>query len=121
VRAGVVALVVSALAWPGQPALAQPGRGHSSLPVRGGTASAGTISTIVGGVGAPAKATSVALGFESSFTGPCGVAYGDGHLYIAAGPAVRRVAPATDWLTTPAGTGSSGPAPGHQRLFTQIK
>jgi hypothetical protein len=101
-RAGVAALVVVALAWPGQAALAQrPG----SL-VRGG---AGSISTLVGGVGGPAKATSVAMGFESSFTGPCGVGYGDGHLYVAAGRAIREVAPSTDWLTTPAGTGTLGP------------
>ena len=49
----------------------------------------------------------MALGFTSSFTGPCGVAYGDGRLYIAGGAAVREVDPATDWLSTPAGTGSN--------------
>jgi trimeric autotransporter adhesin len=64
---------------------------------------------MVGGVGGPAKATSVALGFADSATGACSVAYGNGRLYIAAGMAVRKVNPETDWLTTPAGTGSYGP------------
>ena len=47
---------------------------------------------------------------------PCGVSFGAGALYIAGGQTVRRVNPATDWLTTPAGTdaispvGDGGPA-----------
>lgn len=45
-------------------------------------------------------ATSVASGSDNGFTGHCGVSYGDGHLYIAAGLTVRQVDPAaTDWLT----------------------
>ena len=63
----------------------------------------GTITTVAGGVGGPGKATKVALA-------PCGVARLGGSLYVADGPAVRRVA-ANDQLTTPAGTGAGiGPA-----------
>src|SRR5215813_840631 len=93
-RVGVLALLIL-VAFSGLAAFAQSGRGQSSWFVSSGSP-AGTISTVIGGVGGPAKATTVAMGFESSFTGPCGVAYGDGHLYIAAGPAVRQVDPATD-------------------------
>src|SRR5579859_3722736 len=64
---------------------------------------AGVISTVAGGVGGPARATRVAL------LGPCGVSFGDGHLYIADSGAVRQVNPGTDWLTTPAGSGAFGP------------
>lgn len=59
----------------------------------------GTISTIAGGVGGPGKATKVALR-------PCGVVAGGGYLYVNAGNTVRQVNANTDWLTTPAGTGS---------------
>src|SRR5215471_6018767 len=66
-------------------------------------APAGTITTVAGGVGGPARATAVAL-----FA--CGVASQHGSLFVADGPAVRRVA-ANDQLTTPAGTGVGiGPA-----------
>jgi hypothetical protein len=108
-RAGVLALAGVALIWPGLAASAQTDHGSSGLPGNAPMAAAWSISTTVGGVGGPAAATSVAMGFESSGTGPCGVAYGDGHLYVATGTAVRQVDPATDWLTTPVGTGTSGP------------
>src|SRR6266571_2759077 len=65
-------------------------------------AAAGTISTVAGGVGGPGRATNVPV------TDPCGVSVANGLLYIADGPTVRQV-DATDRLTTPAGTGSSGP------------
>jgi trimeric autotransporter adhesin len=65
-------------------------------------AAPGTISTIAGGVGGPAKATRVALR-------PCGVATGGGYLYVNAGNTVRQVNANADWLTTPAGTGSPAP------------
>jgi sugar lactone lactonase YvrE len=97
---GVLALLVSAAAWPGQAAVAQPGRVQSSRLVSASQA-AGTISTIAGGVGGPATARSVALGE------PCGVSFGNGQLYVAAGSAVRQVDPGNDWLITPAGTGVS--------------
>jgi secreted PhoX family phosphatase len=63
----------------------------------------GTISTIAGGVGGPAKATTVSLN-------ACGLSFHDGSLYIADASAVREVAP-RDGLTTPAGTGvGAGPS-----------
>src|SRR6266516_2994547 len=65
-------------------------------------AAAGTISTVAGGVGGPARATSVPV------TDPCGVSVANGLLYISDGPTVRQV-DSTDRLTTPAGTGSTGP------------
>jgi hypothetical protein len=53
-------------------------------------------------VGGPAKATTVSMDV-------CGVAFGGGKMYIPSEEAVRAVDPATDWLTTPAGSGESGP------------
>ena len=69
----------------------------------GHQATTGVISTLAGGVGGPARATRVGI-----FV-PCGVSYGTGHLYVANAGSVRSVNPQTDWLTTPAGTGSTGP------------
>jgi len=75
-----------------------------------GGATAGVISTVAGGVGGPGRATGVDVSF------PCGVSFGAGAVYIAGGQTVRRVDPATDWLTTAAGTdaispvGDGGPA-----------
>ncbi len=63
---------------------------------------AGVISTVAGGVGGPALATTVAIS-------PFDVSFGAGHLYIANSGSVRQVNPATDELTTPAGTGVVGP------------
>jgi hypothetical protein len=57
---------------------------------------------VAGGVGGPAKATTVAVS-------PAAVAYGAGSLYIADGGSVRKVNPATGQLTTPAGTGAQMP------------
>ena len=63
---------------------------------------AGDISTVAGGKGpGPAPATSVAFS-------PCGVSVTAGTVYAAAGETVRQVSP-QGVLTTPAGTGSSGP------------
>ena len=67
-----------------------------------GTVPAGTISTVAGGVGGPAKATKVAL------FGPCGVSFGAGRVYVADEGAVRTVDPGTDRLITLAGTGARG-------------
>ena len=84
--AGLVAVLLS-----GSPAVA------------GAQASAaGSIMTVAGGVGGPARATTVSLDV-------CGVAFGGGDMYIASEEAVREVDPATDRLTTPAGSGVSGP------------
>ena len=75
-----------------------------------GDAAVGVISTVAGGVGGPGRATRVDVSF------PCGVSFGAGALFIAGEQTVRRVNPATDFLTTPAGTdaispvGDGGPA-----------
>ena len=79
-----------------------PGRAAAAPQYKAATAP-GTITTVAGGVGGPGKATKVALA-------PCGVESQGGSLYVADGPAVRRIA-ANDQLTTPAGTGAGiGPA-----------
>ena len=71
-------------------------------PASGQAATAGTITTIAGGVGGPGPATSVAVR-------ACGVSIGGGSLYVADTWSVRKVSPATDALTTPAGIGAKGP------------
>jgi len=63
---------------------------------------AGTITTIAGGVGGPAKATTVAVS-------PCGARFADGSLYVGDIAAIRQISPATDQLTTPVGTSSTTP------------
>jgi len=63
---------------------------------------AGTITTIAGGVGGPAKATTVAVS-------PCGVRFADGSLYVGDIAAIRQISLATDRLTTPVGTSSTTP------------
>jgi NHL repeat len=65
---------------------------------------AGVISTVAGSVGGPAKATDVGL------YAPCGVTFSAGSVYAADSPALRKINPRTDWLTTPAGNGIAGPA-----------
>jgi hypothetical protein len=65
-------------------------------------APAGTITTIAGGVGGPAKATTVAVS-------PCGARFAGGGLYVGDIAAIRKISPASDQLTTPAGTGSTTP------------
>ena len=67
-----------------------------------GAGTARVISTIVGGPGGPALATTVAL------QGPCGVSFASGALYVGAG-VVREVSIGTGQLTTPAGSGAPGP------------
>jgi hypothetical protein len=92
--AAVLALGTALASGPGR-AVAAPQGTAATAP--------GTITTVAGGVGGPGEATKVALG-------PCGVRRQGGSLYVADGPAVRRVA-ANDQLTTPAGTGVGiGPA-----------
>jgi len=109
-----VAALVSAAAVAGgeAQAAAQPGASGA----RGGRATvAGVISTVVGGVGGPARATRVAI------PAVCGVAFSHGSLYASATStmggiansggtfAVRKVSMPTGRLTTPAGTGAVGP------------
>ncbi len=85
------ALTAAALAGADGPAAAAAHAGPS-----------GTISTVAGGVGGPARATKMALS-------PCGVSFSGGALYIGDHGAIRKVKPGTDWLTTPAGAGVSEP------------
>ena len=82
---------VSAVAALGLALAAAPAGGRAA-------AGAGLISTVAGGVGGPGRATRVAV------TTPCGASFGDGNLYIADWAVVRKIKPATDWLTTPAGS-----------------
>ncbi|HET7246189.1 MAG TPA: hypothetical protein VFJ07_15260 [Streptosporangiaceae bacterium] len=63
---------------------------------------AGTITTVAGGVGGPAKATKVAVS-------PCGARFAGGSLYVGDIASIRQISPASDQLTTPAGTGSTAP------------
>jgi sugar lactone lactonase YvrE len=86
-----------ALAVGAGPARAAPGLPGAARP--GAASPAGTITTVVGGVGGPARATTVPV------SAPLGVTFGAGHVYIADGAVVRAVNPRHDWLTTPAGTG----------------
>ena len=62
----------------------------------------GTISTVAGGVGGPARATNVPI------ADACGVSVANGLLYIADNTTVRQV-DSTDRLTTPAGTEAGAP------------
>jgi trimeric autotransporter adhesin len=71
-------------------------------PAGAAAAPAGTITTIAGGVGGPAKATTVAVS-------PCGARFAGGSLYVGDIAAIRQISPASDQLTTPAGTGSTTP------------
>jgi hypothetical protein len=92
----ITALTCGAMLAGGSPALAALHRGDVA------PQSAGDITTVAGGAGGPAKATTVSID-------ACGVSFAGGHLYIPSEEAVREVNPATDWLTTPAGSGVSGP------------
>src|SRR5579859_1427895 len=68
----------------------------------------GTISTIAGGVGGPAKATGVSLStgtYNDGFYGPCGAAVAGQNVYLADQDTVRMVNSQTGRLTTPAGDG----------------
>ena len=72
---------------------------------RAAATAAPTISTIAGGAGGPGKATTVSL--SDSEVGPCGLAAGNGALYVGDWTTVRRISP-EDRLTTPAGFGGVG-------------
>ncbi len=104
----LAAVLVAATLAGGAPARAAAYPG-SAAP-RGGPGS-GVISTVAGGVGGPGRATLVAVT-------PCGVSFGAGHVYVSSFASVRKVDPGTDRLTTPAGTGVSGPL-GDGRLATR--
>ena len=106
----VVAVAAGVLAVGAGQASAAPGLRAAARP--GAASPAGTITTVAGGVGGPAKATTVPV------YGPLGVTFGAGHVYIAAGTVVRAVNPRHDWLTTPAGTGTPYPPIGNGGLAT---
>ena len=98
----VAALAVGAAVLAGSgPASAAPHPGQPGVADGPQPGAAGVISTVAGGVGGPGLATRVAMT-------PCGVAFGGGHVYIGAGETVRKLNPASDFLTTPAGTGLAG-------------
>lgn len=61
----------------------------------------GTVRTIAGGIGGPARATSVGLR-------PCGLSMGAGLLYVSEGTTIRRLNPVSDWLSNVAGVGVKG-------------
>ncbi len=82
--------------------LAGAGQAGAAVTQAGPALTAGTITTVAGGVGGPAKATTVAVS-------PCGARFAGGNLYIGDIAAMRQISPATDQLTTPVGTGSTTP------------
>ncbi len=94
--AGLV-LVVAGLAGPAS-AVARPA--HPVI-ASAGTVRAGVITTIAGGAGGPAAGRFVAV------NGPCGVAFGNGAVYVteSAGNLVRRLDPGTGMLGTVDGNG----------------
>jgi len=110
-RALIVALSIAGLlAAGGGGAQAAARLGSQGTPREPLTSRAGVISTVVGGVGGPARATTIALSAVPGVAVPCGVTYGGGEVYIGSNLSVRAVNPVNDRLTTPAGTGVSGPA-----------
>jgi sugar lactone lactonase YvrE len=99
-RAAALAAVATVAAL--VPAAAASGQSRPGLGSAGAALVAGDISTVAGGKApGPAPATSV------SFS-PCGVSFAGGSVYVGASQTVRQVSQAGT-LTTPAGTGSSGP------------
>src|SRR5580658_6228223 len=90
---GLVAVLALAAGGTAGPAFARVRAGRVS--------SAGTVSTVAGGVGGPGKGTAVGLG--GAFSEPCGVSSTGGFLYLADGYTVRKLNQKTDALTTPAG------------------
>jgi hypothetical protein len=95
--AAAAGLVLATLALGAGPAAAQPQAGTAARL----DAPPGTISTVAGGVGGPARASSVSLG-QWPFT-PCGLAPAGGSVYVATYNSVRKVNQHSDWLTTVAG------------------
>jgi ribulose-5-phosphate 4-epimerase/fuculose-1-phosphate aldolase len=93
----VLALVAAAVLAGTSPATAAQ-RGAASRPA-GRLVVAGTISTVAGGLGGPAKGRKVALG------GPCGVGYGAGSVYVGSGTVVRKLNPVSGQVATVAGIG----------------
>jgi hypothetical protein len=99
-RRAIPALVVTSLAVAGA---AASGQAAAAAPHGSAVAAAPVISTVAGGVGGPAKATTVYL------PGPCGLSYRGGNLYSGDGGALRQLNTSTDQLTPLAGTEAAGP------------
>jgi NHL repeat len=112
-RLAVATAAVTAAAMVPAAAAATGGHPHGA-PAAGRAVPPGVIMTIAGGVGGPAKATSVAL------RAACGVGFGAGNLFISDGGSVRKVSPVTDALTTPAGTGVDRPFGGDGGPAAQV-
>ena len=85
---GVPVVAVTALAVAGT-AGGRRQRGRAAREAGVQPAVAGTISTVAGGVGGPARATNVPI------TNPCGVSVASGLLYIADGQTSARWTPPT--------------------------
>jgi NHL repeat-containing protein len=100
-RARAVPMLAAAVLVPAMMAAAS-GPAAAGPRASGRVAPAGVITTMAGGAGGPGRATSVGVR-------ACGVSLGNGSLYVASSWSVRKVSPATDALTTPAGTGARGP------------
>ena len=111
-RRGIPGALVLALATAGALAGASPAAAqHSAAAPRGAavprdagrpvghTAAAGTISTVAGGLGGPAKGAKVAIG------NPCGVGYGAGEVYVGSVTVVRKLDPASGQVAAEAGDG----------------
>jgi len=64
----------------------------------------GIVTTIAGGIGGPAAATTIGIQADE-------VAFGAGQLYVSDRLTIRRVAPSSDWLTNVAGVGLAGFSP----------
>jgi trimeric autotransporter adhesin len=109
-RAGSALVVAGVLAGAGPAAAAAHSGGARAA--RPALAGPGVISTVAGGVGGPARATRVSVGNVG------GVWFAGGFVYLGAGAAIRKVNPANDRMTTPAGTGEPGPL-GLRGLATQ--
>ncbi|HEY2576088.1 MAG TPA: hypothetical protein VGI74_07245 [Streptosporangiaceae bacterium] len=105
----VPAAVLAALTSAGG-AAAAPSAGVSARPA----VADGTISTIAGGVGGPAKAAGVSLSSgtgNDGFFGPCGATVAGQNVYVADQDTVRTVNSLTGRLTTPVGD-AVGSSPG---------
>jgi trimeric autotransporter adhesin len=111
-RVGPMLAALAALACVAGVAQAAQAPEHS-VHLSAAATAAPTISTIAGGVGGPDKATTVTLsGGPVSDVGPCGLAYGNGALYVGDTTSVRKIG-AQDWLTTPAGDALYSGSPGN--------
>jgi trimeric autotransporter adhesin len=100
-RRAVPAIVIAGLV--SAATLARGAAPAAASPDRVTPAAAGDISTVAGGVGGPGYGAKIAL------RQPCGVISSGGALYIGDYSAARVLSRQTGWLTTPAGTGFSGP------------